>query len=189
MEVKSKDLDPPTLTANGKSLNIVEGGWRFDGNPRGFDVGAGSCRELHIIWFDKGSNETTPSKVTDRLRRVLRDYNVSPDGLSSIKPIWEFRTTPQHQNNPIQYRTTCQSILNGCLNALRLRAENREVKALFIILKNQDTEFYAEIKRWGDCVAGVPTICAKNETLFPRPAPGKKQKPDHGSPALCANIR
>ncbi|CAG8960888.1 hypothetical protein HYFRA_00002425 [Hymenoscyphus fraxineus] len=181
------ELQPPLMIAKENDLAVVKGGWRFNqSGSKGFHSSTRNFNELPIIWFDRSNGDKLPGHVTRRLRQVLNDYNVSHPESSVIKSIHEIKSTPKRGDDPIKYRKDCQDILDECLDTLEKQSE-QGVNFLYIILKDKDANFYAEIKRWGDCVKGIPTICTRYSTLFPPEEKGKKRA-DFNDTALCANI-
>ncbi|KAJ8061921.1 hypothetical protein OCU04_009709 [Sclerotinia nivalis] len=72
------------------------------------------------------------------------------------------------------YRKRCQQSFSVGLNDLNMSGK---VLLVIVVLPKQDNNLYAEIKRWGDCVVGVPTSCITLNKL--------ENKEDYN---FCANV-
>ncbi|CAG8983833.1 hypothetical protein HYALB_00005471 [Hymenoscyphus albidus] len=140
------ELQPPVMISKKNTLAVVKGGWRFNqSQSKGFHNSNRNFNELPIIWFNRSNGDMSPGEVTVRLRKVLNDYNVSQAVSPAIKPIHASKNIPSHGDDPIQYRKDCQKILDECLDSLEKNSE-QGINFLYIILRDNDANFYAEIK-------------------------------------------
>ncbi|KAJ8065322.1 hypothetical protein OCU04_006012 [Sclerotinia nivalis] len=58
-----------------------------------------------------------------------------------------------------QNRTVLGTRLTAALTNLTMGNGNRKPKLLLIVVPNKNIHTYANIKWWGHCIAGIPTIC------------------------------
>ncbi|KAA8564202.1 hypothetical protein EYC84_011148 [Monilinia fructicola] len=61
-----------------------------------------------------------------------------------------------------KYRTKCQQVFRQGLDMLN---KDGKVLLIIVVLQDHDKNLYAEIKRWGDCVQGIPTSCITLDKL------------------------
>jgi hypothetical protein len=75
-----------------------------------------------------------------------------------------------------KYRAECQSIFDKALSSLMESPEDIP-SFILMVLPCRDIALYSEVKRWGDCVVGIPTVCITSTKLL-----------KVGDPTLRANI-
>lgn len=107
----------------------------------------------------------------EKLKTSLAEYGIADKTMSLV---WSFQ-------NPVP-RSPKNTYRDRCTKALADAIVNFEGKGkqnfILVVLPPKDTNFYPEVKRWGDCVLGVPTVCVTEPKL----------KLAAGDSKLCANI-
>ncbi|TGO47378.1 hypothetical protein BCON_0280g00050 [Botryotinia convoluta] len=93
-------------------------------------------------------------KFAQDLRKKIRDYGVTFTGNESI-------SDAAFSPNRLPF---CIG-LDAALTALRARNGSRNPRLLLVVVPDKNIRTYANIKWWGDCVAGIPTICITRGVL------------------------
>ncbi|TGO08682.1 hypothetical protein BTUL_0196g00060 [Botrytis tulipae] len=111
---------------------------------------------LNIILLNTGNNasEDQVRKFAQDLGRKIRDYGVTFTGRENISNASFSRI-----------RVTFCNELNAALAVLRSENRGRNPRLLLVVVPDKDIRTYANIKWWGDCVAGIPTICITRGVL------------------------
>jgi hypothetical protein len=61
------------------------------------------------------------------------------------------------------YREECRKLFNKTF--LSLNQDPSKIPFMLVVLPKRDIPLYSEIKRWGDCEVGIPTVCITNDKL------------------------
>ncbi|KAF7901748.1 uncharacterized protein EAF01_007047 [Botrytis porri] len=163
-EVVPRYLRQPILEFKGGSLFEISmqpmnrSSWMLKDNGRIFrfaDTG-NSISNLHIIRLDvpKKARADQVTKFARDLRRKIGDYGVAFTGNEII---FDAAFSRDRSNFCVG--------LNAALAALRSRNGNRYPRLLLVVVPDKNIRTYANIKWWGDCVAGIPTICITKGVL------------------------
>ncbi|KAF7881056.1 uncharacterized protein EAF02_006947 [Botrytis sinoallii] len=164
VEVVPKYLRQPILEFGGGSQFHIstqpnnKSSWMLKDNYRIFrfaDTG-NSISNLHIIRLRSNDNASV-----EQVRNFARDlewkignYGVTLTGSASIS---DAAFSPNS-------RLFCDR-LDVALATLCSRNGNRNPRLLLVVVPDGDIRTYANIKWWGDCVAGIPTICITKKVL------------------------
>ncbi|KAF7897184.1 hypothetical protein EAF00_005412 [Botryotinia globosa] len=163
-EVIPRYLRQPTLVFKGGSqFNIStqeknKSSWMLKNNNRIFQFAntANSISSLNIILLDSGKNVSQDQvrKFAQDLSRKIGDYGVTFTGRENIS---NATSSPN--------RMTFCFRLDAALAILRSQNGGRNPRLLLVVVPDKDIRTYANIKWWGDCFAGIPTICITRGVL------------------------
>ncbi|CAG8960884.1 hypothetical protein HYFRA_00002421 [Hymenoscyphus fraxineus] len=123
-------------------------------------------KTLHVICFHDNSSKIVENiKFAENgLAEVMKaagmmehnDHTLDVKLATPKTPI-----LPQESESAIQYRKRCQERLSMAFNAIKSPAP----EIILVVMQEKCVDFYAEIKRWGDCVIGTPTVCCLGEKI------------------------
>ncbi|TGO65639.1 hypothetical protein BELL_1003g00030 [Botrytis elliptica] len=164
VEVVPKYLCQPILEfGEGSQFRIStqpknKSSWMLKDNDRIFrfaDTG-NSIPNLHIIRLRSHDNASLDQvrKFAQDLGWKIGNYGVTLTGSAIIS---DASSSPNR-------RLFCAR-LDEALRTLRSRNGNRKSRLLLVVVPDRDIRTYANIKWWGDCVAGIPTICITKKVL------------------------
>ncbi|KAH7314219.1 Piwi domain-containing protein [Rhexocercosporidium sp. MPI-PUGE-AT-0058] len=153
IRVESKKVNPPKLKFKGKSvLEVSMGSWNI--GRESFNIGSKSLHRLSVISFCRSASPDGLSMI----QNGLKVYGVANGSNPFPRTVVEV-TEPALGNT---YREICQEVLNKAHAALK----TKEIPPIIlVVLETHSIPLYAEIKRWGDCIAGVPTVCITKAKL------------------------
>ena len=145
-----------------------------------------SKRILPVIYFD-GGDEVDVNYVlglTSKLRNHIHACGMRPrpppnfGRKSDIGVRLGKAKEPAWNEDIITYRGECRQMLEDSWSGMGLtkNEEAQLVPVILVVLKDKNTRLYPEVKRWGDCWVGLPTICITLSNL------------QSSSAGLCANI-
>lgn len=171
-------LTPPSIsyqTTRGNEVKPALASWNLAGQSFLRGANSSTFKELPILWFVEeycphGSNSSqridppTAESLTLLLRTELDRYKVTSSKGKIVKPISAFGKIPKynHEDPPETYRNKCNEILESAILGL----SDQRPPIILIVLPNRDLRFYPEVKRWGDCQRGIPTVCITIEKLL-----------------------
>ncbi|TGO52411.1 hypothetical protein BOTNAR_0325g00040 [Botryotinia narcissicola] len=115
-----------------------------------------SISSLNIILLNTGNNVSQDEvrKFAQDLSRKIGDYGVTFTGPENI-------SNATFSRNGVSFCTR----LNAALAILSSNNGGRNPRLLLVVVPDKDIRTYANIKWWGDCVAGFPTICITRGVL------------------------
>jgi len=159
VELNPKKLTPPTLKFSSAEVRVNAGSWNLGGRTFFKNASAagasGSLSVLHIISFD---GAVSPN-IRDKLRSSLFEYGISSG--NDIPVVLTAETQPGNEGS-VAYRTSCQAALN---RAIKSWPVSSPIRCVLVILSKKSIPFYSEIKMWGDCIMGIPTVCITRKKL------------------------
>ena len=138
-----------------KSATVTEATWRV---PAGgtFLNHSQAQQTLHVVSFGgRTINHTEEATLVGFL--VTHGILKEKSGLRIIQ-----EAVPTTNENHFAYRQDCSGSLNA---GLRGFDNSSKPKLILIILPTSDPSFYAEVKRWGDCEVGIPTVCIVDDNV------------------------
>ncbi|KAF7949123.1 hypothetical protein EAE96_008292 [Botrytis aclada] len=164
VEVVPRYLRQPILEFNGGSQFVIskqpinKSSWMLRDNNRIFKFAESgkSIPNLHIIRLDHTDNadKAAVQKFARDLRDKIRGYGISLKGNASI-------SDAAYSPNRLPF---CFA-LNAALEAIRSRNGSINPRLLLVVVPDKNIRTYANIKWWGDCIAGIPTICITTRVL------------------------
>ena len=176
VELRAPILSPPKLrvaqTGNVQPPRIENGEWRITGQKQFFEK-ANAYDKLLVIRFNK---PVTQQEINNESRlggtkQTLQESNKKQalDGLNALKDaLVEYgivtakinivREDPiMPEKNPKNtFRQRCKQMLSDATKKFGFPST---IQFILVVLEQKDIAFYAEVKRWGDCDFGVPTVC------------------------------
>ncbi|KAF5873532.1 putative piwi-domain-containing protein [Botrytis fragariae] len=163
-EVVPRYLRQPILEFKGGSQFDISkqpmnrSSWMLKDNGRIFKFAetGSSISNLHIIRLNVENNadKAEVMNLARDLSRRIGDYGVTITGNESV---CDAAFSLNRSNFCIG--------LNAALAALRSRNSSRNPRLLLVVVPDKNIRTYANIKWWGDCVAGIPTICITKGVL------------------------
>lgn len=108
----------------------------------------------------------------NKLNGALIKYGVTAEGSKKEALIWkkiakEFPSTVKERS--VQYREFVCSELTAIFELFGKNRSKDEINSssapVLIILPSKMISLYSDVKWWGDCVAGVPTICITHNKM------------------------
>ncbi|KAF7879476.1 hypothetical protein EAF04_000672 [Stromatinia cepivora] len=157
LEVVPKYLRQPILAFKNEDFNISEqsknkSSWMLRNNDRIFNfANTGTVNfNLHIIRLNLEDNAPFEKvvKFAQDLKSKIEGYGIIFENGGRI-----------YNAGFSQNRTVLGTHLTAALTDLTAGDGNRKPKLLLIVVPNKNIQTYANIKWWGDCIAGIPTIC------------------------------
>ncbi|TGO35544.1 hypothetical protein BHYA_0154g00060 [Botrytis hyacinthi] len=152
------------LSIHGEFVEVVpkylrnKSSWMLKNNNRIFQFAntGNSISNLNIILLNTDDNASKDQvrKFAQDLKRKIGDYGVTITGSESI-------SNAAFSRNRVNFCTA----LDAALGVLRSKNRGRNPRLLLVVVPDKDIRTYANIKWWGDCVAGIPTICITEEVL------------------------
>jgi hypothetical protein len=102
-----------------------------------------------------------PEFDMQKLVGVLKDRGVLT-GFRGFRDV--VAEAPDSGLGQFAYRDEARRELSKALNALINQNPARRVKPkiILVVLPAKGPSLYAEVKRWGDCEVGIPTICVSD---------------------------
>ncbi|KAF8848371.1 Piwi-domain-containing protein [Acephala macrosclerotiorum] len=134
---------------------VTDGSWNLSGQV--FFSGANTLRTLGIISFCEGVDS---GKIID-LGTALKLYGVSPVAKNVKLPGWSENISDPGKGID---REAFQKVMTAAPGKLNQNLEAKPLVVLVVLLK-KSIELYSELKRWSDCVAGIPTVCITEQKL------------------------
>jgi hypothetical protein len=166
-------LQPPRLLFGSAPLNVKNGGWNLQDVTRFHSYGQ-PVRELYAIVLTKEVDGTGPKA----LFKEFQKYGMANSDLKFEKV--SCTRVPTVDSSSSEYRRHCTDLLNDAYQYLiDNKSDEAVIPAILVILPSKDASLYAEVKWWGDCVKGVPTICITKQKI-------QKASTDRGG--LLANV-
>ncbi|TVY84813.1 Protein argonaute 1B [Lachnellula suecica] len=132
---------------------------------RSMSAAGKSCSKLHVLWIFGASEEFTSNidvdKQTGYLRELLKTLRGQGKDIGCQKML---------AHAPKYDPQTKEVSREECLSELtRARSEcsdsDESINLLLVVLPGVDRLLYPEVKRWGDCIQGTPTVCVTREKL------------------------
>ncbi|KAF5870268.1 putative piwi-domain-containing protein [Botrytis fragariae] len=151
-------------------------------NGRGFAVIGNPYRVLYLIYIDtKHRNQARETRATDFARVLCADlhrYGFSTGNNASF-----MESVPMSAiANPTVRRTAFSATLDGAVARLKQRGGGVDPPLVVVLLPNAKkggADLYSDVKWWGDCISGIPTVCVSTDGV------DRGARPDLG---LMANI-
>jgi hypothetical protein len=162
---------------------ISNGSWNLAEQSSFVERGT-KCLILNIMYL---TQDSVPEKYANALLQALIRYSVAESNAKIIYseagtlPALDISSHPPPSRETVRalkknYRTDCQEIFKKALSRLKETSKD-EIPFILVVLPGRDIPLYAEVKRWGDCEVGIPTVCITSAKL--------SQTTDA---TLCANI-
>lgn len=156
IKFKNKDIDigggAKTKVAHGKSVAFWDvAAAQFCSVPNA------QHRTIHIIHINGvgGPNNAAVQRFRETLPVALAKY-----GLGINKPkVYVLDITKTFVDDPMKRRNKWIAELN------KADAQLKSPSLIVILLSSEDAGAYSNIKRWADCVKGVPTVCVSPSAL------------------------
>jgi hypothetical protein len=159
-----------------------EGAWNLAEQKSFLQKGA-PCSTLHVIYLtlEMGLGEFVGAIGDEMLnyslaKNITINFSVPELAPSPPKPA----SPKEAEDSKKEYRTKCQSILNKAFSSLNEKPSN--IPFMLVVLPERSILLYPEVKRWGDCVVGIPTVCITSNKLK------QVTSNDKTAPMLRANI-
>jgi hypothetical protein len=173
VELNASTLGPPKLLFNNdtkqqKTATINNGAWNLAEQSSFLKRGV-ACTSLKVINLTgkavlEGSiniirNEMVRYSLVDNgIKIIVSQPGVPPSPPDSPKP------SSQEVNVFNQgYREECRKIFDETFTSLN--QDPSQIPFMLVVLPKRDIPLYSEIKRWGDCEVGIPTVCITNDKL------------------------
>ena len=157
VNINARILKQPVLQfKKGTISKISDGKWNVA--DKKFDS-TGNCSKLCLLWLSINDKKdaTNHVKKAEDIALLLRNFGVN--GGNTISAVCAKVKMPKRDRASGDiYRGKCQSSLNDGLNRLK-KSEDPNPPLIVVALPNNDKELYSEVKRWGDCIQGIPTVC------------------------------
>lgn len=133
--------------------------WNFQRNL--ILKGAMSPGVLHVISFG-GKVDVRPLYDALLLHRVIER---TKNNESTRNVFGDETTFPEAERNRATFRQSCIKVLDEALR--KITPHKRKPPVILIILPGDkpDRQLYPEVKRWGDCLVGIPTVCVRKSKL------------------------
>ncbi|KAM0125610.1 hypothetical protein ACHAO1_010533 [Botrytis cinerea] len=175
VEIKAGTLEAPALLLGGGTDRVLahHGSWELKSKK---------CRKpgienptLYVLWLrNAGKSEHAQNEMQDATNTLV--VSLEAFGLNQIKGrVFCQAIVPEENLDPEDYRQTCARTFENALRPVFKGA--RTVPLVMVVLPVRSRKLYPEIKRWGDCVIGIPTVCVLEKTLS-----------KGGDRARCGNI-
>jgi len=174
LQIGARFLDHPVLAFSNRQVNLQSEsvGWQTTWDLRNtrFLRAATNCPKLCVIRIGLGSKPVAEFMTfDDHFRAALSrcGLNINAWGVRGILP----------------GATTGRNALSA---ALDLEWANLgRPRLVLIVLESKDTRLYSDVKWWGDCHAGVPTICVTYQTMSMR----NRHNPSQTDQNMLGNLR
>ncbi|KAM0130744.1 hypothetical protein ACHAO1_007696 [Botrytis cinerea] len=135
-------------------------------NTRGFAVIANPYPILYLICIDtKNPNKTRQIRANDFARVLCADlyrYGFSTGNEASFME----NVSMPLGSNPSVRRATFSITLDNAVTRLKQRGGGVNPPLVVVLLPNSkksDADIYSDVKWWGDCVSGMPTVCVSTD--------------------------
>lgn len=117
----------------------------------------GEVDTLDIINFAVEDVEETEFEV---LKGRLKAHGIFSEEIPIRVGKIDTRTLSQ-----AQFRLDCTDAMNTAFEGIcnSRHHQSKIVKVILVIIPEKGPTWYSEVKRWGDCVKGIPTICVTNK--------------------------
>ncbi|ESZ93179.1 hypothetical protein SBOR_6458 [Sclerotinia borealis F-4128] len=160
LEVTSKHLLHPSLTYNSKcNKKLQTASWNLVG-VKGFNVGE-KYPELKIVHVtandfiapDSPKNEQVLS-FAKALAVKLKDHGLGTQAFNGkLVPTVAWPTNDKNKTyDSVQRRSAFNILLDKCVG-------KSLPSLLIVVLPSKDATIYSDVKWWGDCHAGIATVC------------------------------
>ncbi|TGO53459.1 hypothetical protein BOTNAR_0295g00060 [Botryotinia narcissicola] len=160
VEIKAGALAAPILLLSGADwVPALEGAWEMKFKQ---------CRKpgienttLYVLWLrrDEFREQHEMEEATHTLARSLEQF-----GLDQVKErVFCQAIVPEEKVDSAVYRQTCSETFEKALGSVF--KSTRKVPLIMVVLPERNRKLYPEIKRWGDCVKGIPTVCVVERNL------------------------
>jgi hypothetical protein len=170
VELTPSTLGPPKLlfndTKDQKTATINNGAWNLAEQTSFLKRGV-ACTSLNVI------NLTGKAGLDDSINIILKEmarYSLADRSIAiivsqpGVPPILPRLPKPSLQDAFNQgYREECRKLFNKTF--LSLNQDPSKIPFMLVVLPKRDIPLYSEIKRWGDCEVGIPTVCITNDKL------------------------
>lgn len=84
---------------------------------------------------------------------ALRGYGINTNGgLHVVEAIYNGQ------------RSTAKTSFDNALRSLKRLANTQDIPLILVALPNKDAGLYSDVKWWGDCCVGIPSICITQQT-------------------------
>ncbi|KAF7928120.1 uncharacterized protein EAE97_009918 [Botrytis byssoidea] len=176
------DFTVRTARANPAGWNLNEVANDPNRNDRGFAVIGNPYPVLYLIYINKNpQNLVPPTRATQFAGVLCADlprYGFSTGNSASFienAPISAIA-------NPSARRAAFSATLDRAVARLKQRGGGFDPPLIVVLLPNgkkSEPELYSDVKWWGDCVCGIPTVCVSRDGV------DRGARPDLG---LLANI-
>ncbi|TEY53574.1 hypothetical protein BOTCAL_0244g00010 [Botryotinia calthae] len=164
VEVTPRYLLQPTLKFNGGSEFKISAqaknrsSWMLRENKSIFQFAetGNSIPALHLIRLESNHNASTEQveKFAEDLRNTIKKYGIT---LTKKAIISDAVFSPT--------RSLFCNGLNAALTVLREKNHHKNPRLLLVVVPDKHIQTYSDIKWWGDCIAGIPTICITSGVL------------------------
>ncbi|TGO08888.1 hypothetical protein BTUL_0187g00070 [Botrytis tulipae] len=172
VEIKAGALAAPILLLRGADRVLaLDGAWEMKFKQ---------CRKpgienttLYVLWLrrDELREQNEMKEATHTLARSLEEF-----GLNQVEErVFCQAIVPEERVDSAVYRQTCSETFEKALGSVF--KGTRKVPLIMIVLPERNRKLYPEIKRWGDCDKGIPTVCVVERNLS-----------GGGDRARCGNI-
>ncbi|KAI9054501.1 hypothetical protein LZ554_001659 [Drepanopeziza brunnea f. sp. 'monogermtubi'] len=135
---------------NFKHPETIKGEWRITGQK--FYQKAVQCQKLCVMSFiDR--DEALPG--VSALKADLSNYGITGKEPAIVWSDQRMVDLDGPRNTGTDYRSRCEDIFRSA--AAEFGSPRPTI--ILVVLEEKNIKFYQEVKRWGDCVVGIPTVC------------------------------
>jgi eukaryotic translation initiation factor 2C len=168
VELSPSTLGPPKLlfndTKDQKTATINNGAWNLAEQSSFLKRGV-ACTSLNVI------NLTGQADLEDSINIILKEmarYSLADSRIAIIVSQPRLPPSPPPSLQEVNvfnqgYREECRKIFDETLSSLN--QDPSKIPFMLVVLPKRDIPLYSEIKRWGDCEVGIPTVCITNDKL------------------------
>ena len=174
IELGAPKVNAPKLIFNEKNkanATISNGSWNLAEQSSFVEKGT-KCLRLTIMYL---TDNTMPDESANALLEALVKYSVAERDVkiqslqAETLPALDLSSKPPPSREEVRtfkkkYRTDCQEIFNKALSRLKENSKDN-IPFILVVLPRRDIPLYAEVKRWGDCEVGIPTVCITSAKL------------------------
>ncbi|KAB8292552.1 hypothetical protein EYC80_008261 [Monilinia laxa] len=166
----------PWLRFNSSDKNVLvvpeQAAWNLKSQFLDSKLSKTKQNRLGVLWLFEKIPEGITLKLLESTMKTLGmggeenlEFVHAARRPPAFNPLASNSTSPNlSAPSPIKtkYRVECQKVFRQGLDMLNQKGK---VLLVIVVLPKQDKDLYAEIKRWGDCVEGIPTSCITFDKL------------------------
>jgi hypothetical protein len=172
VELKAQKVNPPKLLFDATNKEITatidNGAWNLAKQSSFIQKGT-KCTKLNVMYLatkiDKLDEVRTILKELARYSIADGDIDIKSSATGSLPQLPDSASREATRDFKKKYRADCQSIFDRALSSLKESPDDIP-PFILMVLPSRDIALYSEIKRWGDCVVGIPTVCITSAKLL-----------------------
>ncbi|CAG8950697.1 hypothetical protein HYFRA_00002907 [Hymenoscyphus fraxineus] len=148
---------PPTKNPNSWNLGLIE---KF------YDVKGGELSAIHVIIIGDHVHLKLSKSFFDDLSKALSHHVASKENLQVLE--FHVPDIPEEADNVQDRRILFEHFLNEAVDKLTEDSlDKKQPKLIFVLIPHQKAkhDYYDDVKWWGDCRRGIPTIVLKAKKL------------------------